>query len=150
MALTVYGAANVVAVVALGRRWIHDAERIYFVAWIISGLGLVAAACSSGMKMGIGSAFLAGLSGPVARVAVDTHIGRTVPRSDQPRVYALQRLALSGVSLIGLLVMSLVVLRLSADRLLGIAGGIIVLAGITGALWQRFADPEQPQLGRGI
>lgn len=136
LALTVYGVANVVATLILGRRWADRAEQLYFAAWMVSGIGFMGVAWSPGLAAGFGAVFLSGLTGPVAHIALDTHIGRTVPRGDQTRVYALQRLVLSGVSLAGLLVMSVLVLRISADSLACIAGGIIFSAGLVSTMGQ--------------
>ncbi len=89
----------------------------YFVSWAVSGLGFLTLAASPAYGWAIGATLMGGMGSPLVHVALDSEIGEHIPPAQQGHVFALQRLVMSALTLIGLAVLGQVVAVLGAAAL---------------------------------
>ncbi len=117
----------------------------YFVSWAVSGLGFLLLGVSPGYAWAVGATLVGGMGSPLVHVALDSEIGEHIPPAQQGHVFALQRLVMSALILIGLLVLGPLVSVLGAARVL-LGAGLVMLAAAAGGLaWhQRSRAPRAP------
>lgn len=109
----------------------------YFVSWAVSGLGFLALAASPAYSWAIGATLVGGMGSPLVHVALDSEIGEHIPPAQQGHVFALQRLVMSALTLIGLAVLGPVVAWLGAAHVLLDAGLVMLGAAAVGLAWHR-------------
>ena len=110
---------------------------MYFVSWAVSGLGFLLLAASPAYAWAIGATLLGGTGSPLVHVALDSEIGEHIPPAQQGHVFALQRLVMSALLLIGLGVLGPVTAALGAAHVLLGAGLVMVAAAAMGLAWHR-------------
>ncbi len=110
---------------------------MYFVSWAVSGLGFLLLAASPAYAWAIGATLLGGTGSPLVHVALDSEIGEHIPPAQQGHVFALQRLVMSALILIGLGVLGPVTAALGAAHVLLGAGLVMVAAAAMGLAWHR-------------
>lgn len=110
---------------------------MYFVSWAVSGLGFLLLAASPAYAWAIGATLVGGMGSPLVHVALDSEIGEHIPPAQQGHVFALQRLVMSALILIGLGVLGPVTAALGAAHVLLGAGLLMVAAAAMGLAWHR-------------
>lgn len=105
--------------------------------WVIIGLGFAGLGLSPSLPLGLASVLAAGVGGPLTIITIDTHIGTTVPPEGHGRVFALQRMLVSGGTALGLGVAGWALVYLPAGTGIALGGGFMVVAVVTGTWLQR-------------
>ncbi len=122
-------------------------QSAYFVSWAVSGIGFLALAASPTYGFAVAATLVGGMGSPLIHVALDSEIGEHIPPAQQGHVFALQRLVMSALTLVGLAVMGPVVASLGAGRVLVDSGLLMVAAAAVGLAWhlrQRLVQPAVP------
>jgi MFS transporter, DHA3 family, macrolide efflux protein len=142
LALAAFGVGNLIGN-ALSAHIRGHLARWCTLAWVLTGLGLVALAAAPTYLL-----FLAGTAGtgvctPVANVTIDAHIAATVPQHLLGRVFTAQRFLVVAASAIGLPGAAALVSHLGPGMALGIGGTAITGAALMALLRQiRLSTPK--------
>jgi len=132
--LGAYGAGSLIGNVLAGNlQFGSRVLSVFSLAWGAMGLGLLVVAWAPALWIALLAVLWMGLFGSMQHVSMELTIARRVDRGTLGRVYALQRVAMSGASSLGLLVAGMLLGRMGATGTLALAGGIEV-AGAAGAL----------------
>jgi hypothetical protein len=141
--LGLYGVSVMVAAALSGglrREWLRQ---VYFLSWVVTGLGFGILAVAPSLPLAGLGAVVAGASSPYVHMALDTHIGTEIPPEDQASLFAFQRLVISAMSIIGSSLVGLALLRATPGEVLFGAGAILAAAGIAGAVSGRLGLRRQ-------
>lgn len=133
-----WGFSTVLATLIVVPRFRGRLHAAFFQSWVVTGIGFILIGLSTGYPLALAMTVLAAIGGPIVHVALDTHIGRSVPSARQGHVFALQRLLTNVPGLLGAGIVSSALARWQPGRVLEGAGLLMVLATAVGfALWRR-------------
>ncbi len=131
---SVWGFSTIVGTLWLVPRIGGNLGKFYFVSWMFTGMGFALLAWSPSYQWAVIAAFLGALASPAVHVALDTYIGEHVPHQAHGHVFAFQQFVMSGLGAVGLGVMALFYDRWPPDLVLGMTGGLMVLAATAGSI----------------
>ncbi|MCG0240044.1 MAG: MFS transporter [Firmicutes bacterium] len=100
--------------------------RPFALSWMFTGLGFGGVGLAPSLHLATAAAFVAGLGSPVVHIVLDSYIGLTVPVAVRGRVFAVQRLVVSGMHMVGLGLAGWVLSRLAPDAGIAVAGAALV------------------------
>ncbi len=112
----------------------------YFLSWATTGLAFWGIGSSTDLLGAFVWTAIGALSSPVVHVALDSHIGSAVHSAYRSALFAIQRLVMSVVGIIGLALMSLALHHTTAGVALKGAGILMGAAALLSWwIWQRSA-----------
>jgi MFS family permease len=127
-------AGTLLVVPLLGKRL----KTAYFLSWALTGLAFWGIGASADLLTALVSTVVGAISSPVVHVALDSHIGSAVQPAYRSALFAIQRLVMAVVGLVGLGLMSLALHHMTAGHALQGAGVLMGLAALVSLwIWQR-------------
>lgn len=134
---TLWGVGTVVGTLVIVPRLLDRLRWAYFVSWMSTGLAFLAIGLTSGLTGALVWTAVGSLSSPLVHVALDSHIGTAILPAARSAVYAIQRLVMAAVNLVGLALMSTALRWANAGQTLSGAGIIMILLAAVGLVWWR-------------
>jgi hypothetical protein len=132
--LGIFGAANLTGNLLSGSPRVgRHLLTVYCLSWSLVGAGFLGLAIAPTLPLAALATAWMGIFTPLANVSMDTHIAHMVPRHRLPRVYALQRITVTGASALGALAVAAAIDAISATAIIAAAGAWILLTGTLAA-----------------
>lgn len=139
-----WGLSTVAGALIIVPRLVKRLQLSYFLSWLVTGLAFVAIGSSRHLVTALIWTAVGALSSPIVHVALDSHIGTVVSAEERSAVYAIQRLLMAIVNLLGLALMSGALYLVQPDQALRGAGILMAAGALVGlGLWQRARRPAQ-------
>jgi MFS family permease len=129
---TLWGLSTVAGTLVIVPYLLRRLKIAYFGSWIATGAAFVAISLSQHLVTALAWVAIGALFSPIVHVALDSHIGTAVADIHRPAVYAIQRLVMAVVNLLGLGLMSGALRLTSAQAALGSAGALMAVAAVVG------------------
>ncbi len=133
---TLWGLSTVLGTWILIPRLFTKLRLAYFLSWGLTGIAFWRIGLTPHLTTALVWVFIGALSSPIVHVALDSHIGTQVDASLQGGVFAIQRLVMGIVNLVGLFFITGVIRRVQPGPGLsdaGIAMGATAIMGLL--LW---------------
>lgn len=128
------------------RHWSRYLRPFYFLSWALTGLGFILIGLSGNYVMALLMTILASIGSPLVHVALDTEIGQSIPPDRQAHIFALQRLLMNGMNLIGLALISILLTHLKASFVLVTSGIFMVGSTVFWGAWYYRKDHTDPKI----
>lgn len=140
---TLWGLSTVLGTWLIVPRLFKRLRIAYFLSWILTGVGFWRIGLSEHFLSALVWVIIGALSSPVVHVALDSHIGTRMEPSVQGGVFAIQRLVMSVVNLIGLFLITGALRRLSPGPTLSAAGLIMATIALMALIMWVAVRPRQ-------
>lgn len=132
---TLWGLSTVLGTIIIVPRLVSRLRLAYFLSWLVTGLSFVAIGAQTTVSGALVWTALGALSSPIVHVTLDSHIGTAIHPRDRSAVYAIQRLVMAVVNLLGLALMSQALHLVNAGIALSGAGALMMLGALVGLTW---------------
>lgn len=143
---TIWGLSTVMGAWLIIPRLFKHLQLAYFLSWVLTGIAFWRIGLSAQFDVALMWVVVGALFSPVVHVALDSHIGLTVTAAQQGGVFAIQRLVMAAVNLIGLLLMTGAIERLPPGFALSRAGLVMAGAAAAGFLVWLFWNATRARL----
>lgn len=139
---TLWGISTVAGTIFIVPHLLRRLKVSYFVSWLVTGAAFLAIGASQSLIEALIWVALGALGSPVVHVALDSHIGTEIEPAKRPAVYAIQRLVMAVVNLMGLGLMTGALRIVAPGDALSGAGILMMGASTVGLLlWARRSRP---------
>ncbi|NMP23144.1 MFS transporter [Sulfobacillus harzensis] len=141
---TLWGLSTVLGTWLVIPRLFKQLRIAYFLSWVLTGIAFWRIGLAQHLTIALIWVIIGALSSPIVHVALDSHIGTRVEPPLQGGVFAIQRLVMAVVNLIGLFLLTGAMRRINPGSALSGAGLIMALAALVGLLlWVTVRRPRR-------